>query len=912
MTDTLARLTAALADRYRIERELGAGGMATVYLAEDLKHHRNVAIKVLRPELAAALGPERFLREIEIAARLNHPHILPLFDSGEADGFLFYVMPYAEGESLRDRLIREKQLPVDDALQISREVADALGFAHSRDVVHRDIKPENILLEAGHAVVADFGIARAISAAGGERLTETGFSVGTPHYMSPEQAAGGRDLDGRSDVYSLGCVLYEMLGGQPPFTGATADGIVRQHLTVEPPSVTNLRPATPAELDDTLAKALAKTPADRFPTAAEFVAALDVEREPGPKRAPPLRLRWTVVSAVAVVGMAIGFFVTRTARASPEPALTIVAAVEGSADGDLRSTIRELIGAAIDQSEILMSIPSDQLQRGLALADKADSTTLDLDVARELAIRGSIRSVVASRLERVGQTHSLTVRVIDAEDGSVIAAEQGVAEQEEDLIPTVDAVVRELRAALGERRSVVERNRPLIETATPSLDAYRNYAAARERQAEGDITGAVRLLSEAVTIDPEFADAWFEMAGQLREQGRLDSADAAHGRGMQYRDRLSEAGRLRLDWRMAREAGDRVGALRAVDSYLERHRLDPLYHQLRGTALWEAGRRADAVAAYERAVALSPFGAPDHWLGNLALIYVDMGRLEDAKRVAQRRSPARRLLSESFIAAVEHDWVALERTARAFANDATNETHRRIRLMIGVASAQAVSGRIGAAENTIWDARELANRDGLPRYATWAVENLLFLASASGHSVTPRPSSLPQDDVARAIWESGVGDSIRARRLIQAATPRRRTDTVTVELAKVSLAARSEDWTGVVDLLEGTSRLGRLRWVVQWLLGDAYERLDRIDEAAEQFRWFVEVHTPTNTDGAYAGGIPYAFAHRRLARLYTRMGQYDVAEEHWRAFLDVFTEPDAEVQWMVDEARAEVARLEEG
>ncbi len=220
MPDLLDRLKTALADRYAIEQEIGAGGMATVYLAEDLKLHRKVAVKVLRPELAAALGPERFLREIEIAAKLHHPHILALHDSGEVDGFLYYVMPYVDGESLRDRLNREKQLPVEDALQIAREVADALGSAHRHDVIHRDIKPENILLEEGHAVVADFGIARAIHAAGGEQLTETGLAVGTPAYMSPEQAMGSKELDGRSDLYSLGCVLYEMLAGQPPFTGA--------------------------------------------------------------------------------------------------------------------------------------------------------------------------------------------------------------------------------------------------------------------------------------------------------------------------------------------------------------------------------------------------------------------------------------------------------------------------------------------------------------------------------------------------------------------------------------------------------------------------------------------------------------------------------------------------------------------
>jgi len=213
MSELTARLTASLADRYRIERELGQGGMATVYLAEDLKHHRKVAVKVLRPELASALGPDRFLREIQTTANLRHPHILPLYDSGEADGFLFYVMPFVEGETLADRLSREKQLPLEDALQIAREVADALSYAHRRGVIHRDIKPANILLEAGHAAVADFGIARAVDAAGGGRLTETGLVLGSPLYMSPEQALGEKNLDGRSDLYALGCVLYEMLAG---------------------------------------------------------------------------------------------------------------------------------------------------------------------------------------------------------------------------------------------------------------------------------------------------------------------------------------------------------------------------------------------------------------------------------------------------------------------------------------------------------------------------------------------------------------------------------------------------------------------------------------------------------------------------------------------------------------------------
>src|SRR5437899_1049789 len=248
--------------------------MATVHLARDLKHGRPVAIKVLRPEIAAALGPERFLREIEVAARLTHPHILPLHDSGEAAGFLFYVMPYIEGESLRDRLEREGPLPVEDALRITREVASALRYAHDHDVVHRDIKPENILLSGGEAVVADFGIARAITQAAGTRLTETGIPVGTPAYMSPEQASGGGPIDGRSDVYSLACVLYEMLVGEPPYTGPSAQVVIAKRFTDPVPSVRRLRETIPPGIDAAITTALAKSPVDRFRTATEFGDAL--------------------------------------------------------------------------------------------------------------------------------------------------------------------------------------------------------------------------------------------------------------------------------------------------------------------------------------------------------------------------------------------------------------------------------------------------------------------------------------------------------------------------------------------------------------------------------------------------------------------------------------------------------------
>jgi len=274
MTDVLARLAAALADRYRIERELGQGGMATVHLAEDLRHHRKVAIKVLRPELAAVLGAERFVQEITTTAALSHPHILPLFDSGTAEGFLYYVMPYVEGETLRNKLDREKQLGVDEAVKLTTEVADALDYAHRHGVIHRDIKPENILLHDGRPMVADFGIALAVSAAAGGRMTETGLSLGTPHYMSPEQATAEKEITARSDVYSLASVLYEMLAGQPPHLGGSAQQIIMKIVTDQARPVTELRKAVPPNVAAALAKALEKLPADRFDSARAFAEAL--------------------------------------------------------------------------------------------------------------------------------------------------------------------------------------------------------------------------------------------------------------------------------------------------------------------------------------------------------------------------------------------------------------------------------------------------------------------------------------------------------------------------------------------------------------------------------------------------------------------------------------------------------------
>jgi eukaryotic-like serine/threonine-protein kinase len=427
--ELLDSLREALADRYAVERELGRGGMATVFLAEDRKHGRQVAIKVLHAELAAALGAERFLREIEIAARLQHPHILPLYDSGSAAGFLYYVMPYVEGESLRDRLTREKQLSLEDTLRVATEVAGALAYAHSRGVVHRDIKPENIMLSGASAVVADFGIARAVSAAGdGQHLTQTGTIIGTPAYMSPEQASGSEEIDGRSDEYSLACVVYEMLVGAPPFTGPTAQAIIARHSLdmVSPPSI--VRNTIPDAVEGAILRALAKVPADRYPTAALFAEALNrpsaatgayrrATLERGIRRPPSVLRR--LLPAAAVAAALVGYFAIRSARAGRGAAaggldprhLAVLYFDDLSRDhslGYLADGITEALIANLSQVQ-----PLSVISRNGVAPYRGESVPAD-SVARALAVG----TVVTGSVEQVGDLLHVTVRLVDGASGA--------------------------------------------------------------------------------------------------------------------------------------------------------------------------------------------------------------------------------------------------------------------------------------------------------------------------------------------------------------------------------------------------------------------------------------------------------------------------------------------------------------
>jgi serine/threonine-protein kinase len=522
MTDVAAQVVAALAGRYTVERELGHGGMALVFLAHDVKHDRRVAIKVLRPEFAAALGAERFLREIHLAAQLHHPHILPLYDSGEARGFLYYVMPLVEGESLRDRLERETQLSIDEALQVTREVADALSYAHSRDVVHRDIKPENILLELGHAMVADFGIARAITAAGGEKLTETGIAVGTPAYMSPEQASGEHRLDGRSDVYSLGCVAYEMLAGQPPYTGPTAQAIMARRLTDPVPPLRTVRDSVPVTVERAINRALAKVPVDRFRTAQEFSDALRVTQTAGDIRSArrPAGRRWRVLAVSGVVLLAIAAVVRRyvaPAAFASRPAIRSITVIPvKSLEADSSSLVlAEALSLALNTQ--LGQLGGIEVKGHFSATRYRDREGADVAIARELGVDGVLHTTFLRYRDSV-QVHA---QLFDASGIMVWAHQYDYGLR--NLLRLSSDVARDIAQGI-EVRLTSEEKRRLAATPAVNSAAYEQYAWGHllwTQRGEG-LKRSLAYFQRAIALDSGFADAWAGLADAYNMLGFYD------------------------------------------------------------------------------------------------------------------------------------------------------------------------------------------------------------------------------------------------------------------------------------------------------------------------------------------------------------------------------------------------------
>ena len=700
-------LNAGLGGRYRIERELGAGGMATVYLAHDLKHGRDVALKVLRAELAESIGRDRFLREIQLAAKLTHPHILPLFDSGDAGGVLYYVMPNVDGHSLRDRLDAERMLPVSEAVRIASEVAGALDYAHRHGVVHRDIKPENIMLQDGHVLVADFGIGKALSAIDGESVTKTGMSVGTPAYMSPEQAAGDT-VDGRSDIYSLGCMLYEMLVGEQPFTGPNVQAVIAKRFAQTPADVTALREGVPRAVGRTVQKALARAPADRYDTGALFVTSLGE----------------------------IESFVAKPA--APEKSLAVMPFVNRSGDADNQYFSD---GLSEDLINALTALP------GLHVASRTSAFRFrgsELDI-RDIGDQLNVACVLEGSVRRSGTKLRVTAQLVSVATGFQLWSERYDREMA-DVFEIQDEIVASIVSAL--LPALLGSATPVVRRPTENLEAYELYLKGRHywhQRTPAAVRVAIQCFEQTIALDPEYALAYCGLAdcyGILRVYGwspaseNRAQAEAAVAKAMALDPSLAESNFSKAfyifyferNWRAAGPHFEKAVAinprsslsqsysglfaameLRAVDvaAFLERgNALDPLSpfaHGLASTAFYTLGQFEDAEREARRSVELQPDYLLGIWTHGIALCALErfgegipsleratamsrapffVGLLGLGYALANRHDDARRLLGELDERATRGEYVP------AFA---------RLTIQVGLGDIPAIRRELAAA-----------------------------------------------------------------------------------------------------------------------------------------------------------------------------------------------------------------------
>jgi serine/threonine protein kinase len=597
-------LATALADRFPIERQLGEGGMATVYLARDLRHDRPVALKVLRPEVGVLLGRERFEQEIRVASSLSHPNIMPVFDSGEAAGFLYYVMPVMVGESLASRIARERFVGVDDAVHLLVEVADALDFAHARGFVHRDIKPGNILISAGHAQVADFGIALALRHVEGDRLTRTGLSMGTPAYMSPEQAAGNRTVDGRSDQYSLACVLYEMLGGDPPFTGSTPRSVMARHVSDIPPPLATLRPGLPAGVEVAVRRALSKIAVDRYPTCATFAATVQAAFTGAPVPAAPSRWRRSRRAAIiGVAGLALAVAAWGINQYWPRGERMDSLALLPPENGTHDSTLQYRVDGVYEQLVTSLAQASRlRLKPRTAVAPYWQNRSIT-DVARGLAIRGVLETTVFPSADSV----RIVSRLVRASTQAIEMA-QDTSVPWRDVNRAVAATARRVANAAGAKFSrAAAASLSHARTVDPRAYDYLQKAAYSQER----LTMARAWLDSALVIDPTYGDAYAALAYVLREMPRAGSATPA-----EVNTQALEAARraVRLDSTSVRAWQALAGVELFVNFDIQAaHRAIAQVQALGGKPLPDVllvtGRFDEAIAIYDQAALDDPLSS---------------------------------------------------------------------------------------------------------------------------------------------------------------------------------------------------------------------------------------------------------------------------------------------------------------
>jgi tetratricopeptide (TPR) repeat protein len=955
-----------LIDHYRIERELGRGGMATVYLAHDLRHERQVALKALRPEISGGLGLERFLREVRLTARLQHPHILPIFDSGAVDGRPWYTMPYVKGESLRDRLEREGQLAVPVALDITRQVAQALAYAHGEGVVHRDIKPENILLGGGQAMVADFGIARALEVVGDERLTESGLSLGTPSYMAPEQASGGR-IDARTDVYALGCVLYEMLAGEPPFTGPTVQAIIAKRLGQPPPSVRVLRPIVPVAVDQAILHALATLSADRFSSAEEFVRALDgavsgavapaaAAPERTPVRARRLPARWLFALA-AVAAVAVGYFVVRalgigvpstllaTGILRPRDRMIVAEFTAHGPDSLMGPAVTDAFRTDFAQSSVVTTLSPPQVAEALERMRRPTTSRLDPVLAREVAIRQGVKAIVTGEISPLGKAYVITAQLVSPESGEVLAAERETAEDDGKIIAAVDRLSAQLRGRIGESLKSIRAEPPLDRVTTNSLQALEKYnQALYAAHVKGDFPKTITLLEEAVALDTGFATAYRSLGGFLWLSGQRERAIPAFNKALQYSERLTDQERehtLALYYHFVTAEYDK--AIAHYRAALERNPTDSMMANL-GAVYMTLDQPAPAESLFQRQIAwdsLHPWEGVSLVYWHLVRAQVALGKLREAKqtyeRMIERYADTTRHVIYVGIMLPEAvgDYRTAEARVRLF-----KERHRDIedqrsadRDLAALASARGrldESGRhrrdamaASAAEpNPVAYLEDAVSLALLDIWFRRRVEHGLEVTEAALRRF-PLTSIKPMDRpyLALAFIYASAGKPEQARTLLaeyeRAVNPiYRRVDEYQRRWVRGIVALAEKHFVDAIGEFQAFAASPRdCKPCGLAALGQAYDRAGQLDSAIAVYERYVMTPdlgrldwvSPLNDDATQL-----APAHKRLGELYELRGDRARAREHYARFVELWRDCDPELKPAVVEVTRRLRDLDTG
>jgi tetratricopeptide (TPR) repeat protein len=1028
MTDLRDDLQAALGSAYTLERELGGGGMSRVFVAEETALGRKVVVKVLSPDLTAGVNVDRFRREIQVAAKLQQAQILPVLSAGDLRGVPYYTMPYIEGESLRAKIAHTGALPISEVVNVLRDVTRALAYAHEHGVVHRDIKPDNVLLSGGTAVVTDFGIAKAIAAAGGARadgagdgsvsaLTQLGMTVGTPLYISPEQASGDPDIDQRSDIYSLGCLAYELLTGHPPFAGRSQQKTIVAHLTETPRPVAEVRPDVPASLAAVVMQCLEKDPARRPQSAAEVQSALDSVTTANSGQLPvtllsgPGGLRrgfalyagvfalvalvakaavvafglpeWVFTGAVIVMALglpaavltamgtthhltwrrtfrgaaiALGAFtavvaaimILRLFGIGPAASLLAAGKLHGSErlivtdfaagkDSSLSHIVTEAVRTSLGQSKVVSIMPPTAIAAALQRMQRPPSTTVDLSLAREIALREGAKAVVTGSVATLGNGYVVSLRLVSADSGNDLAAYQKTANGPADLLTAIDDLTRKLRGRIGESLRSVRDAPPLDQVTTSSLEALRKYAEAqRANDLQGDMVKAGQLLREAVALDTTFAMAYRKLGVTLGNLGMPRAqVDSALTRAFRYSDRLPPKERyLTIGTYYSNVPHlDRLKAAEAYQSALSLDSTDVTAAINLAGILRSLRQFARAESLYKMVNAARASSAS---LGNYASMLLVEGRVAASESVF--REMARRIPtagpSQTFPAVFMFARGELD-SAEAFWQAKANDPNALMKLTAtaNLTNYALMRGRLGDAEQLGRQTRALNAARGVPSspvadslvsaaVSIWFLDkpavgvHALDVALAQAPFRTVPLEARPYETVATFYAWGGRPDKARAilaQELAEvtdpgyrlALEPGRRGALANILMAeKKPVEAIREIWASD-SLPDGP--VSDCVHCIDFDLGRAYDLANKPDSAIAHWeRYLSEPYARSpSRDAPFLAGM-----HKRLAELYDAKGDLNRAASHYAAFIELWKNADPALQPKVQEAKRRLSEIQ--